>query len=139
MKTSEFSGGFLVRLDRGEEVAAKLEAFLASEGIRAGTVSGLGGIRNVELGFFDLSSKTYRRETFPGNWELVLYTGNITLVEGRPFIHAHAVVSGPDFKPRAGHFFGAEVAVTGEFIVTPADWSVERSRDPQTGLKLMDL
>lgn len=139
MKALRFDKGYLVRLDRGEEVTEILERFLGKEGIHAGTVSGLGGVRNVELGYYDLPSKTYRRQRQPGNLELIHYGGNITLLEGKPFIHAHAVVSGPDFKPYSGHFFGAEVTLTGEFVVRPADWKVNRLPDDYTGLKLMDL
>lgn len=139
MKALKFDNGYLVRLDRGEEVTEVLERFLKDEGIHAGTVSGLGGIRNAELGYYDLPSRTYQRKRVPGNLELIHYGGNITLTEGRPFIHAHAVVSGPDFKPCSGHFFSAEVALTGEFVVRPADWTVNRLPDDYTGLKLMDL
>lgn len=139
MKSVKFKEGWLVRLDREEEVTAALETFLREEGIEAGAVSGIGGIRDAELGFFDLPSKTYRRKTVPGNLELIRYGGNITLADGKPFIHAHAVVSGPDFKAWAGHFFSARVAVTGEFILRPADWKVARRPDAFTGLHLMDL
>jgi predicted DNA-binding protein with PD1-like motif len=139
MRVLDFTGGYLVRLERGEEVTAALEGFLQEEGIQAGVVHGLGGVQNAELGFFDLDSKSYQRKKISGNLELIHFGGNITLVEGVPFIHAHAIVSGPDFAPQAGHFFCATVAITGEFVIHRADWSVRRIQDPFTGLKLMDL
>ncbi len=139
MKTQRFSQGFVARLERGEEITEALTNFLREENITAGTISGLGGIADAELGFYDLSSKTYQRTTVPGNLELVLYQGNITLVDDEPFIHAHAVVSGPDYIAKSGHFFSARIIVTGEFIIKPADWKVKRSLDEFTGLKLMDI
>ena len=139
MRALEFDGGFLARLERGEEITEALDQFLQDKDIKAGTVTGLGGIENAELGFFDLPTKTYQRKTVPGNLELVHYAGNITLVDGRPFIHAHAVVSGPDFKAWAGHFFSAKVAITGEFVIRPAAWEVDRQPDDFTGLNLMDI
>ena len=105
MKIEPFSGGFLVRVERGEEITRALTEFLKTEGIRAGTVTGIGGIADVDLGFYDLSSKTYLHRTIPGNLELVHYSGNITMVDDEPFIHAHAVVSGADYRAYAGHFF----------------------------------
>jgi predicted DNA-binding protein with PD1-like motif len=139
MRTVEFKGGYLLRLDRGEEITDTLERFLEKNRIHGGTVTGLGGIEDAELGYYDLPTKTYQRTTIPGNLELIVYSGNITLVDGKPFVHAHAVVSGPDFRPHAGHFFQARVALTGEFVVQPADWEVAREEDARTGLKLMDL
>lgn len=139
MDTLKFENGFLVRLDRGEEITATLERFLQEQEITGGTVTGLGGIEDAELGFFDLSSKTYDRRTVSGNLELIHYSGNISQVDGRPFIHAHAVVSGPDYAALAGHFFQARIAVTGEFTIQPSDWKVVRTEDEFTGLKLIDF
>jgi predicted DNA-binding protein with PD1-like motif len=139
MKSQTFSGGVVLRLDRGEMVTGTLEDFLNREEIRGGTVTGLGGVEKVELGYYDLASRTYRRKRVEGIVELVTYSGNISVLDGRSFIHAHAVVSGPDFTPFSGHFFDARVALTGEFIIRPASWSIERRHDDATGLNLMNL
>ncbi len=139
MKALDFSGGILIKLERGEEVTAAIQGFLDEKRIVAGTISGLGGVRDAELGYYDLESRTYQRTTVAGNLELVSYQGNITLLDGAPFVHAHAVLSGPDFRSYGGHFFSAVVAITGEFVLRPADWSVERIPDEATGLNLMGL
>lgn len=139
MRIRAFNGGYLIRLELGEEVTASLEGFLTEKEIHAGSVTGLGGVKDAELGYFDLPTKTYQRKVVEGNLELIHYGGNITLLDGKPFIHAHAVVSGPDFKPSSGHFFSARVAITGEFVIRPADWEVDRKLDGHLGLKLMDF
>lgn len=139
MLTLPFTGGHLLRLERGEEVQSTLTRFLEERGIHAGMITGLGGIGDAELGFYDLPNKVYLRKIIPGNLELVSYQGNITLVDGKPFIHAHAVVSGQDYHAYSGHFFSARVTITGEFIIRPADWEVSRQVDEPSGLKLMDL
>lgn len=139
MKIQAFNNGFLIRLDRGEDVTVTLQGFLRDNKLKAGTVTGLGAIEETELGYYDLPTKTYLRKTIPGIVELIQYAGNITLLDGRPFIHAHAAVSGPDFQPKSGHFFSGKIAVTGEFVIHPADWNVKRKPDDYTGLNLMDL
>lgn len=139
MKVVKFIGGYLLKIERDEEITQSLTDFLRKNQINAGTVTGIGGIADVELGFYDLPTKTYLRKTIPGNLELVLYNGNITVVDGEPFIHAHAVVSGADYQAYSGHFFSAKIAITGEFIIHPADWNVARTLDDFTGLKLMDM
>ena len=139
MKIKKFTGGYLLRLLRGEEVTASLTGFLKDNNISAGTVEGLGGVSDADLGFYDLPNQTYLHQIIPGNLELVHYWGNITLVDGEPFVHAHAVVSGADYIARSGHFFNAVVAITGEFVVRHADWLVSRSPDAQSGLNLMNI
>lgn len=139
MKILKYTDGYLIRLERGEEVTSALTAFLEEKEIQAGTVMGLGGIGDADLGFYDLPRKTYLHQTIPGNLELVHYFGNITLAAGKPFIHAHAVVSGPDYQAHSGHFFSARVTITGEFIIRPGNWKVARVLDEVTGLKLMDI
>jgi predicted DNA-binding protein with PD1-like motif len=139
MKARKFTGGYLVRIERGEEVTRTLTDFLLEKQIYAGTVTGIGGIGDAELGYYDLPSRTYLRKTIPGNLELVYYMGNITLMDGEPFIHAHTVVSGPDFNAYSGHFFSARIVATGEFVIHPADWEIARALDDETGLKLMDI
>jgi predicted DNA-binding protein with PD1-like motif len=138
MKALDFDGGVLLRLERGEDVTETLEGFLKEKKIHGGMVSGIGAVEDPELGFYDLPTKTYQRRKVEGNLELIHYSGNITLVDGKPFIHAHAVVSGPDYHAQAGHFFQARISVTGEFVIRPANWRVGRRLDDATGLKLMD-
>jgi predicted DNA-binding protein with PD1-like motif len=139
MKVLKHAEGYLIRLERGEEVTRSLTQFLKEAKINAGTVTGIGGIANADLGFYDLNKREYLHQIIPGNLELIHYSGNITLVDSEPFIHAHAVVSGPDYLAKAGHFFEARVAITGEFVIKPSDWTVSRAFDDATGLKLMDL
>ena len=138
MRALGFDGGHLVRLDRGEGVTESLTAFLKEREIRGGWLSGIGGVENAELGFYDLASRTYRRRRVEGTVELIHYAGNITMLDGEPFIHAHAVVSGADFRPLSGHFFEARVAVTGEFVIRPAAWGAKRGLDDVVGLNLID-
>jgi len=139
MKLRQYPEGLLVKLEIGEEVTETLTLFLKENDILAGTVRGIGGVADAELGFYDLQKREYLHQVIPGNLELIHYYGNITLVDGKPFIHAHAVVSGPDYIAKAGHFFSAKVAITGEFLIKPADWGVNRAYDETTGLKLMDI
>jgi predicted DNA-binding protein with PD1-like motif len=52
-------------------------------------------------------------------------------------IHAHAVVSGPDFVAHAGHLFSAEIAATAEVFLWATGERTERALDERTGLRLI--
>lgn len=128
---------FVIRLDRGEEVMASLTRFVREQNLRSGSILGIGAVEETVLGYYDARSGEYLRKAFPGEAELVVFAGNITLVDGAPFIHAHAVISDADFQARSGHFFSGVIAVTGEFQLRANGVTIERELDSAIGLKLM--
>ena len=128
-----------IRLDPGEEVIATLAALLEEQGayISAGSITGIGSVRNAELGFFDSAKGAYARRTLQEEMELVSFVGNVSWLDGKPFVHAHAVLSGAEFRPFAGHLFAAEIAVTGEFFYVEGGRKLKREEDRARGLKLI--
>jgi uncharacterized protein len=128
---------YVFRLDPGEEVMSTLTEGVVRSRIDGGSIVGIGAVVNTTLGYFDLHSKSYSQKEFPDDMELVNFTGNITWVDGKPFIHAHATLSGADYIAYAGHVFSSVIAVTGEFFVHPSEVTIHRELDARTGLKLM--
>lgn len=106
---------FLVCLQPGEFVRQCLEQVCLDWGILGGSVSGIGGVRDVELGFW--SSPDYLRKTLAGNWELLSLLGNISSYEGRPFAHLHVSLADENFNVVGGHFFEARVTATAEIFL----------------------
>ncbi len=127
---------YLLVLDRDEELVSTVTAFLAERGIMGGTVTGIGALKNHTLGFFDVESQEYLKRTFEENMELGNLTGTIGSVDGKPFLHAHATVCGPELIAFTGHLFKAEVAVTAELIVTDFETELPRTLDEDFGLNL---
>jgi len=136
MRVQKTKDGWLVVLERGEEVVSSLTAFAQQQHLEGGQVRGIGGVCDVVLGWYDLPAKVYRKRKFAGNYELVSLVGNIACVGDGLFLHLHATISGPDFVVRGGHLFEAKVAITGEFEVRPAP-KVVRKHDRFTGLRLL--
>jgi predicted DNA-binding protein with PD1-like motif len=116
---SETSGRLIVSLERGDDLRSVVESLAAKAGVVAAELSAIGAVENPELGFYDLERKEYVRKPFPGIWELVSLQGNITLRDGKPFLHAHAAIGGADFRVFGGHLFDAKIGVVVEMFVTP--------------------
>ena len=57
------------------------------EGLKLGQLTGIGALKDVELGFYHLKDKTYDRKMFKGEAELLSLDGNLTLFENKPFFH----------------------------------------------------
>lgn len=132
-------GGYLLRLQRGARVMETLLAFIKAKQIAGGTVSAIGALEDVELGYFRLSDQHYLRKKVSGIYELISFSGNISYVAGEPFVHAHVILGDPEFQSLAGHFFNGTVAVTMEVYLTEFKEKITRSPDQETGLNLLDL
>ena len=137
MRVVETKSGFLIRLDPGEEIIENLSAFVEKRNIGGGSISGIGAVLDTTLGYFDLHQKIYDRKVYADDMELVSFVGNISWIDGKPMVHAHASLSGPDYQVVGGHLFSATVAVTGEFYLYPIDERIERAPDPRSGLNLI--
>ena len=130
---------YLIRLHVGEELVNELNQWTRTVGLLGGAIEGLGGVRNVELAYFDLDSKSYHQWANPGNWELVHLWGNLTSRDGEPFWHIHAALSDREGNCKAGHLISAEIAVTAELVIRPWSESIRRTPDDATGLSLWHL
>lgn len=139
MRTVRIEGGWLARLERGEELIAGLRSLMRAEEIGCGAVVGLGATQAATLGFYDLERRDYDRRELDGFYEICGLTGSLSWHDGEPFPHVHLVLAGPDFRAVAGHCFRAEASATIELWVRAAGTRVERRPDESVGLHLMQL
>jgi len=135
----EANGLLVVNLTRGENIRAKVEEMAFKESIVGAEVSAIGAVANPELGYYKLDERDYIRRFFPGDWELLSLLGNITQKDGKPFLHAHASLSGKDFNVIGGHLFDARVAVVVEMLITRIGTPLRRVYCDDVGLHCWEL
>jgi len=125
---------YIVRLDAGEKIVETLKALCERDGIGGGFFSGLGAVGEAEIGHFDPESNAYAWARLSGSFEIVSLYGNITTVEGKPFIHAHIALGDNTFAVRGGHLREAAVSVTCEITLTRFRDDIGRRQDGASGL-----
>lgn len=123
----------------GEELISTLVSFASSETLTSATMIGIGALRDVELGYYWLDRKDYKRQKFPEIVELVSCIGNLSLREGKPFIHLHVALGREDYSIFGGHLFSGIVAVTAEIVLRPVEATISRAYEDRAGLFLLDL
>ena len=128
-------GRFFVRIDKGEEVMARLVAFARERGVECAWVQGIGGVGRTRLAYLDPATREYVPHDFDGSYELVSFTGNLGILDGEPFLHAHAVISDAQCRALGGHVLAMEIDVTGEFWVRTGEGRIERADRPDLGIK----
>jgi len=139
MRWIEDHSRLLVRLEVGEKLPDSLVEFARRLGMVSGSLSGIGGVRNVVLSYYDLQARQYVTFEVPGIVELVSLIGNVSLVSGQPFWHLHASVADREGNVKGGHLMSLEVAITVECWIERCSKMVQRNKDEFSGLNLLDL
>ncbi len=130
---------FALVFDDGEEVMSGLQGFAQERGVTGAHFTAIGAFREAVLGFFDLKRKAYDKIAIREQVEVLALTGNVALHEGRPKVHAHAVVGKRDGTAHGGHLLRAHVRPTLEVVLVESSRRLQRRTDPKTGLPLLDL
>ena len=139
MVFQKIENGYVVRMEKGEEIIDTLSDFIDKNKIKGGFVWGIGTVNNITLGYYDAQNKKYIKKTFEDDFEITNLTGNISSLNGSPLVHAHITISDSNFSALSGHLFSGIIAVTAEFVIFSTENKIERALDPQTGLNLLKL
>lgn len=139
MKYTEVNNGWLVRLEKGEELIASLSAFVESEKIEGAWVNGLGGATKARLGYYNLNRKKYIFRAVKDARELVSLHGNISTIGEETALHLHGVVTDGNNRPRGGHIKELICGGTIEIYVQLLGKKLERELDSEVGLPLLKL
>ena len=139
MQYKKFANAYVIRLERGDEIIDSLKTLVKKEEISGGFFYGLGVVKNVSLGYFDVEKKEYKEKSFEQEFELTSMVGDVAFSGDKIIVHAHVTLAGEDFKVVAGHLNTAMVTATTEIVFNPVEGKLSKKIDPITGLNLMDL
>lgn len=127
----------LFRLPRGADLIEDLTAYCHDQGITHGVINGLGVTSQTMLGYFDRTTKGYREFLFEEDVEITNLTGNVSLKEGRPMVHAHMTIADQDGRAFGGHVLpGCTVFVFEAMIFELTGDGPQRAADEESGLFL---
>lgn len=129
----------LLVFETGDELAAGIAGYAEENNLHFGYLSGIGACSCVELGYFDLTTKDYRKIPVEEQVEALALTGNITIFENKPRLHAHLIVGKKGGTAFGGHLLKAEVRPTFEVFITELPTSVSREVDKTVGIPLIKL
>tara|TARA_B100000945_G_scaffold48389_1_gene34196 strand:- start:389 stop:817 length:429 start_codon:yes stop_codon:yes gene_type:complete len=128
-----------ISLQTGDEIVESITDIFKQEKIYSGMINGIGAINKVQLGFYNLESKKYKKKYFNDDYELTSLMGNIALKDGNPFVHIHINMSDENFDVIGGHLFSAVTAASAEVIVLLDNQHIKRELDQKVGLYLWDF
>jgi len=139
MRFSRFGTTFILRIDRGEEIVAALKTFCTEQKIALATVQGIGAVDNAVIGLFEAATQEYLTTTLTGDHEITSLLGNLTTMDGKPYLHLHVTLTDSSYRAIGGHLTSAIVSGTCEIFVAVQEGRAGRRFDPGTGLNVLDL
>ena len=139
MQYKQIGEDYFIYVEKNEKVMHTITKFCNSQGIKNGKISGIGAVKQTEIGAYDIVAKTYIKKEFLGVLELVSFEGNVTLKDDKSFVHAHVVLSNHEMKTLGGHLFETTVAAVGEFFLRKFDGDGYRELNEEVGLPCICL
>jgi uncharacterized protein len=130
---------YYISLEPGEKINSSFEKIAKIEEINSAWIHGIGAVTNLEMGYYELATKSYIRKFFNYDYELTSLSGNITFKDETVFSHTHINFSDNNFNVYGGHLFEGEISAAGEFIMTVGENFIHRKFDDFTGLALWCL
>jgi predicted DNA-binding protein with PD1-like motif len=131
---------FVLVFQTGDELANGLSKFADEQKLSAASFKAVGALSSVRLAWFSWESKKYEPSvTLDEQVELLSLVGDVALNEGKPAVHAHAVIGKKDGTAHGGHLVEGHIRPTCEVVLTESPAHLQKFVDPESGLALIRL
>lgn len=130
---------YVLIADPSEDAVEALSALANAEGLSAAQITAIGAFARASVGWFDRTTKEYRKIPIEEQCEVLSLVGDIALGDNGPVVHAHVVLGLSNGEVRGGHLLAGEVWPTLEVVVRESPVHLHKTEHPELGLALIDL
>lgn len=128
---------FVGRLATGSDLVEELERFCEERAIHAAWVSVVGAVSQASFAYYEQAEHRYLELSSDAHHEITSFVGNVSIRDGKPFLHAHGAFADRDGASLGGHLLpGCTVFVAEVTIREMSDVELVRHPDEVTGLSL---
>lgn len=141
MSLFEFNANkeLMVRLKHNADLVQAITELARSKGIEAGSFTAIGALKSARLACYDQTAHEYREIRINSACELASCTGNVSLKDGEPFVHAHVVLADEAGNTKGGHLLEGIVFAAEVHLRQLEGPRLERKHDEVTGLSLWEV
>ncbi len=108
---------YIFRLPKGKDLLESLADFCHDNQVKCGIVNVIGAVENATISVFDQAKKKYDKKVIAAPMEIVSLTGNISIQDNRPCVHAHVMFSDKEYKVFGGHLLPGTKIFIGEAYI----------------------
>lgn len=131
---------FIGRLPKGQDLIKSLETFCVEQNISVGVFSLIGAVSSAKIGAYDQKRQIYESFQEDRDFEILHCTGNISLKDSKPFVHAHIMLADAKGETLGGHLFSDTIIYAAEIDLQELGGpTLTRSKDSATSLMLWNF
>jgi hypothetical protein len=128
----------LVRLRHDADLVQSIAELASSMEIGAGSFTAIGALKSARLGYYDQTNRKYREMRIESPHEMVSCVGNVSVSDGKPFVHVHVVLADEKGSTKGGHLVEGIVFAAEVHLRPLKGAKLERKYDKVTGLWLWE-
>ena len=131
---------FMGKLTHGADLLEEITKICVDQDICLGSVEALGAVKKARLGYYNQQDQEYHFLDLNQTLEITNLTGNISIKDDAPVVHAHVTLSDKDGHAYGGHLASGTIVFACEVIIQVLDGAkFERGSDQETGLPLWQM
>lgn len=128
------------KLAHGADLLEEITGICVDHDIRLGRVEALGAVKKARLGYYNQLDHEYHFYGLDQTLEITNLTGNISIRDGAPVVHAHVTLSDGDGHTYGGHLVPGTIVFACEVVIHALEGpEFERGFDQETGLPLWEM
>ncbi|AKX93872.1 PPC domain-containing DNA-binding protein [Neomoorella thermoacetica] len=128
------------RLAYGCDLLEALQGIVEEADVLFGSINFLGAVQKARVGYYLQDEKRFITLDLDEPMEILSGLGNVSLKDGKPFVHAHVTFLDRTGTIRGGHLLPGTIVFAGEVFIEELELPAppERVDDPVTGLSLWE-
>jgi len=128
------------RLRHGADLLDEITGICTDRDIRLGRVEAIGAVTRARIGFYNQEKREYGYYNIDEPLEITNLTGNISIKDNSPFVHAHVTLADSTGRAYGGHLAQGTIVFACECVIEVLEGpAFERGFDRETGLSLWSI
>ena len=124
----------------GCDLLDELTGICMDKNITLGKIEAIGAVQKSCVGFYSQTGREYKFLNFDKPSEILNLTGNISLKDNNPFVHAHIILADESGSAYGGHLAPGTITFACEFVIHCFSGAeLKRGMDDKTGLPLWNI
>ncbi|MBI4801171.1 MAG: DNA-binding protein [Elusimicrobia bacterium] len=94
---------FMFSIQKGEDLLQAVQYFCHHHQVRCGLITAIGSVERATFGVYDQKAKKYMKINLEKELEVLSLSGNVSLFDDKPMVHAHLMLGDLEGKAYGGH------------------------------------
>ena len=140
MKEVKLKELFMSKLKHGADLLEEITDICKEKNIQLGRVEAIGAVQKAVIGYYHQDKREYEYLNLDKHLEILNLTGNISIKDGNPMVHAHVTLADAESKAFGGHLAPGTIIFACECVIEAFDGVIlKREFDEETGLPLWNI